>query len=189
LVDRGVFRANQIFGKVGLERLDERAEPYRIRKVKTGMVVHSPVPILAHSLADFDAVFIGLPNRLVRVERLALKRVRRRVPEGSKSGVYASSRGFLQTAFLREGSGITLYMAARESAKQVIDRHAQCFALDIPQGQVDRSQGIELLAPCRVKIAAEHRLPQMVDAHRVFADDHRRTLFNRIRRAPFAETR
>src|SRR5207237_1006286 len=89
-----------------------------IRQRHSG-VVDSQEPILAHPRAAFKSLLIGSPNLLVRVDRRALQRGRRRGPEGSKSGVYASSRGFLQTPFLREGTGITLYMAERESAKQV----------------------------------------------------------------------
>ncbi len=63
-------------------------------------------------------------------------------------------------------------------AQEIIDRHAQSFALDVPQRDIDRRDGRHEDALGREKAAAHEQLPNMFDARRVLADQERLEMFD-----------
>ena len=83
---------------------------------------------------------------------------------------------------------VHLHLVAHPPAQQVVDRHAEGLALDVPQGLVDAGDGAHQDRAAAIKAAAVHGLPQVVDAARVLADQEWRHLvdgrFDRAR-APF----
>ena len=78
-------------------------------------------------------------------------------------------------------------MIAGLAAQQLPHRHAQGLALEIPQRQVQRAQGVLLLAPGGIEIATIHLLPQLLGAERIGADQHAGALLHRVGRAAFAD--
>ena len=83
--------------------------------------------------------------------------------------------------------GIAFEIVAVHAAEQVIDRHIQRFALEIPQRQVERTQGMDFLPARRVEPRAIHILPAAFDRERVLADQPAGTLLQRVAGAPFAD--
>ncbi len=79
------------------------------------------------------------------------------------------------------------HAVAHQAAEQLVHRHAQHLALDVPQRLVDAGDGAHQDRPAPIEAAAVQRLPQVVDAARVLADEvvgqfvHRR--FHRTRAA------
>jgi len=65
LIDLGIFRSDQILGKVGLERLNQCAEPHGIREVEAGVVIQRPIAVFSHAVAYLDAVLVCLPHHLM----------------------------------------------------------------------------------------------------------------------------
>ena len=59
------------------------------------------------------------------------------------------------------------------AAQQIIDRHAQRLALDVPQGDVDGRDGGREDALGREEAAPEEHLPDVFGSHRVLADEQR----------------
>ena len=60
---------------------------------------------------------------------------------------------------------------AAQPAQQFVHRHAQRAPLDVPQRLVDARDGAHDLRPATVKACAIHRLPQVLNAPRVFAQE------------------
>ena len=60
-------------------------------------------------------------------------------------------------------------LVAHQPAQQLVNRHAQRFALDVPQRDVDGRHGAGQNALRREKAAAEEQLPDVLDPKRVHA--------------------
>jgi hypothetical protein len=63
--------------------------------------------------------------------------------------------------------------------EQLIERHPGAFALDVPERGIDSAEGVHehgTVAPIRTLI---HRLPEVLDVVRVFADEERSQVFVR----------
>ena len=79
------------------------------------------------------------------------------------------------------------HLVAHETAEQLVHRHAQHLALDVPQRLVDTGDGAHQDRAAAVETGAIHGLPEVIDAARVLADQvvgqlmHRR--FHRARTA------
>ena len=61
------------------------------------------------------------------------------------------------------------------------------LALDVPQGQVERAQGVLLFASRRIEEGARHILPQPLDVVRVLADQPAGALLQHVLGAAFAD--
>src|SRR5687768_11325589 len=69
------------------------------------------------------------------------------------------------------GRGKALHPLTAGAAQELVDRHAEPFPEDVPQRDIDRRErGGSDLATLEVR-AAIHRLPEVLDAARVFADE------------------
>src|SRR6266508_4619321 len=67
--------------------------------------------------------------------------------------------------------GVADHLVAREAAEQFVDRDAQRFALDVPEGDVDGGDGGGGDLAGREEAAPEHLLPEVLDAAGVLADE------------------
>ena len=70
--------------------------------------------------------------------------------------------------------------------QQVVHRHLQHPALDVPQRQIDGALPVDLLPARRIKAVHVHVLPQLLDLERIPADDASGEITDEIRRAAFA---
>ena len=78
-------------------------------------------------------------------------------------------------------------MLAVHAAQKLINRNVQRLALDVPKGQVERAQSMNLLAARRIEERSIHVLPAAFDVERIAADQSAGALFQRIARASFAD--
>jgi hypothetical protein len=65
---------------------------------------------------------------------------------------------------------VDLDAVAHLAAEQLVDRHAERLALDVPERLVDAGDRTHQDRAASVEIAAVHRLPEVVDARRVLPD-------------------
>ena len=65
--------------------------------------------------------------------------------------------------------GVDAHPLPRRAAEQLVDRHAQRLALDVPQGHVDAAQGAGEHRAAAIEGVAVDRLPVMDHLARVFA--------------------
>jgi hypothetical protein len=75
----------------------------------------------------------------------------------------------------------------REPAQELVHRHAQRLAADVPEREVDRALRVQLLARRRVEVGAVHELPEVLDPRRVLADDQARELLDHVAAAALAD--
>src|SRR5690606_19881118 len=66
---------------------------------------------------------------------------------------------------------VGLHPLAHQAAEQLVDRHAQGLALDVPQRLVDAGDRAHQDRAAAVEAAAVQHLPQVVDARRIAADE------------------
>src|ERR1700733_1360592 len=68
------------------------------------------------------------------------------------------------------GSVIALNVVAYRPAEQLMDGSIQRLSFDVPQRQVERTDCVSSFAAWRIKVAAIHVLPQMLNELRIAAD-------------------
>ena len=78
-------------------------------------------------------------------------------------------------------------MVAVHAAEQLVDRHAQRLAFEIPQREIQRADSVEPFAPGRVVKCAIHVLPHAFDVERVPPDQAARAGFQRVASAAFTD--
>ncbi|MCY1368989.1 hypothetical protein D9M69_560030 [compost metagenome] len=66
--------------------------------------------------------------------------------------------------------GIGADTLAHRAAEQLMHRHAEVLALDVPEGLVDAGDGAHQHRAATVEAAAVHDVPQVLDVARVLAD-------------------
>ena len=74
-------------------------------------------------------------------------------------------------------------------AEQLIERHVQRLALDVPQRQVDGTERVQPLFAGRVEPVHEGGLPNHLCVERVLADDASGDVTNRVRRPALTDAR
>src|SRR5262249_20322642 len=171
--------------EIRLQLFELRAEPDRIGEVETSVIINGPVAVFADAFANLAALLDGSAHRGVRVEDAA-GTIGDGGAQRAEAGFDTGMRGLFQVAFAREAGGVAFDMVMSEAAKQFIDRHAEGFALDVPQRHIESAERMQLLAAGRIEVAAVHELPQVVDSRRVFADQHRTALGDSVLGAAFA---
>ena len=120
------------------------------------------------------------------------RRVGRARAVRAKSGFHGGARAFHNAhagayAGNDAAGGIALAEVARHAAQQGVDRPAEHLAFDVPQRQVERADGVDLLAPGRIEEGARHVLPEALDVLRILADQASRGLLQGVARAAFAD--
>ncbi len=84
---------------------------------------------------------------------------------------------------------IELDVLARLAAEQLIERHVQRLALDVPQRQVDGAERVQPLFAGRVEPVHEGGLPDHLGVEGVLADDASGDVADRVRRPALADAR
>src|SRR6185295_20325443 len=87
----------------------------------------------------------------------------------------------------RAARGVALAVVTRRSAEQLVHRHAERLALDVPEREVERAERVRLLAARRVEPRDVHFLPDRFGVERVLADERTGALLERVLRAAFAD--
>ena len=99
----------------------------------------------------------------------------------SFSPIAAASAG--GTSALRQTRRrVQLDVLARLAAEQLIERHVERLALDVPQRQVDGAERVQPLLAGRVEPVHEGGLPDHLGVERVLADDASGDVADRVRR-------
>ena len=86
------------------------------------------------------------------------------------------------------GSVIALAVIARHATQDGVHRLVQRLAFDVPQGQVERAQGMHLLAARRVEESPRHILPQLFDILRIASDQPSGALLQRVLGTAFTDS-
>src|SRR5438046_2937821 len=120
----------------------ENPPPDGVRQVESRVVIERPAPVLADTLANLHAVLVSLAHHLARVEGRAGRRIGGRVPEGAEAGLDAGASGLLETPVRGERGRIALHVVPSQAAEQFVHWNAEGLTLDVPEGEVDRAQGV-----------------------------------------------
>ena len=87
----------------------------------------------------------------------------------------------------RAAGGVALAVVARDAAEQFVHGQAERLALDVPQREIQRAEGVRLLAPRRVEPGDVGLLPDPLDVEGVLADERARHLLEGVLRAALAD--
>ena len=137
--------------------------------VHPAMEVHADAEVRTAGVADGGDVGDHLVDLVVGVDELHLF-----------AGVHLDGGKALGLALQRLGRGLRRAIAADPgidadavahlAAEQFVHRHAQGFALDVPQRLVDAGQGTHVDAAAPIEAAAVEHRPVVFDVARVLAD-------------------
>ncbi len=140
------------------------------------MEVDGDVDVVADGLAQLREPFGGVLHRGRRLDvarrpalgRAGLERREARAPcpVSSSSGVPAWA--------------VDADAVARRAAEQLVDRHAQRLALDVPERQVDAAESAGEDRTAAVEGVPVNRLPVVRDPPRILADQVRLDLLDRV---------
>src|ERR1022692_2220321 len=130
---------------------------------------------LAGASAALPVPLDQLVDPLWEMERAVGRRFGGARPVGAKAGFHGRPRALHDAhAGAHAGNdaagGIALAEIPHHPAQQGMDRPAEHLALDVPQRQVERADGVNLLAPRRIEKRARHVLPQAFDILRILPD-------------------
>ena len=87
------------------------------------------------------------------------------------------------------GGVVALAIIARHAAQNGVDRLVERLAFDVPQRQIERAEGVHLLAPRRIEVGAVHILPEALDVLRILSDQAAGALLQSVPRSAFADAR
>ena len=158
------------------------------------MEVDAPVAGRADALADFLALGDDAVDGLARVVDAADRDVGGAHAERPIAGVHGRLRAVVQRDWFRasrrrrhERRPVTLTVVAHRAAEQLVHGQLERLALDVPERQVHRADGVRLLAPRRIEPGDEHLLPDRLDAERILADERAGALLERVFRSALAD--
>src|SRR5689334_18712433 len=121
------------------------------------MEVDAPSAILTYALAHLLAKLVHTLDVVEPVDYRAGGVSGNAI--GAEAGVHARLRYFLRCPSSRVAGGVALDILAGLTAEQLIDRHSQSLALQVPERDVERAQCMRFFAPGGIEVGAEHRLP------------------------------
>ena len=153
------------------------------------MEVDHEVAARTNAFARGAAVGLHLAHPFAGVVARGARRQARGVePEQPPAGLHARGGAVAQrVAAAPEGGRVALEVIAVHSAEQLVHRHAQRFAFQIPQRQIERTDRMKPFASGRIVEGAIHVLPQTLDVERVLADEPPGARLQRVARAAFAD--
>ena len=188
LVAHGVLDEERV---VGLDRL---AAAQGVAKVEALMEVDAPVASGSDSLACLPAFLLDAPHDGARIEDVADGDVARSHPERAIARLDGRARALAEAQLRvrprrRRAREVALAVVAGGASEQLVHRHVQRLALDVPERQVQGAQRVRLLAARRVEPGDVRLLPDGLDPERVLADQRARHLLERVLRAALAEAR
>src|SRR5690606_40086179 len=119
----------------------------------------------------------------------ALPRIVGRMAIRAEACFAARAGRVLERAAGRPGENrrVALDVIPRLAAEKLPDGHVERLAFQVPKGDVERAERMQLLAAGRIEVAAHHALPMMLDPEGVETDEHPRAFLHRPRLAAFAD--
>src|SRR5712691_2135301 len=188
LVDGRLLGAHQILDEEGLEVLDQVAQSNCVGHVETGVEVDGPVAVGGDALVQLLAQLMGAPHHHARVEAVAagVGAVR---PVRLEPGLDAGAGRLPGRATIRERGRVAGDVLAGETAEELVRRDTQGLAPDVPERQVERTLGMQLLAARRIEVATVHELPEVFYSRRVLSDQQARELLESVAGAALADAR
>ena len=129
-VDARVFTAHQILDEVGPKRFNHVRQRHRVRHVEFRVEVNAPGAILANALAYLLAKFVYALHVFEAVDYRATCVGRNAV--SAEACIHTRLRYLFRRSIRRVPSRVAFHVLTGLSAEQLIDRHAQSLALQIP---------------------------------------------------------
>ena len=188
------FRAHRILHEIRRQMLNQAASANGLDQIEALVEIHAPVAVLAHAFARGRAVFQQLVQPLMRVERPVGRGVGGAHAERPVARFHGGLRPFPDAHAGRDpgnapGRVVAFAVVAHHAAQQLVHRQLLHLALQIPQRQIQRAQGVHLFAPRRIEEGPRHVLPQLFDILRILADQPPRQRFQHVLGAAFADAR
>ncbi len=174
-----------ILDEVRFVLFDEAAAAQRVGVVEALVEVDAPVAVRADAFADFLAGGRDEPHAFVRVVDVVDNRAAARVgAERAIAGFHHRARPVAQreSGARNAARRIALAVVADGAAEHLVHGHAERFALDVPEREVERAHGVDLLVARRIEPGHVHLLPDGFDAERILADERRRRLLEHVLR-------
>ena len=114
-------------------------------------------------------------------------------PEGAIAGGDGGLGALLEAhAALHAGNGaaggVALAEVAGHAAEQGVDGAAEDLALNVPEGKIERAEGVDFFAAGRIEEGARHVLPETLDVLRVLADEAAGALLERVAGSALADS-
>jgi hypothetical protein len=156
--------------------------------------VDAPVAVRPDALAYFLALLRDAADHLARVVGAADRHVGGAHAECAVAGVHRRLRPIAQrhrsgaaAGRPHAGGAVALAVIAHRAAEDLVHRQTQRLALDVPEREIHRADGVNLLAPRRIEPGDEHLLPDRFDLERILADQRAGALLERVFRAALAD--
>src|SRR5690242_5211017 len=108
---------------------------------------------------------------MVRVKN-PVRVITNRGPVGSKSSIHTGTCSLSCRSLPGKSGRVTFDIITHPPTNQLIDRYTKLLALDIPKGQVECPQCMQLFPPGWIEETSIHHLPKVLDAVRIFANKH-----------------
>ena len=162
-------------------------------EVEPLMQVDAPVAVGPHGLPDVAAVLLDAAHDGAGVEHRANRHVAGPHAERAVPGLHRRSRALLQAercgvrygaGGTRAAGGVALAVVTRGAAEQFVHGQAERLALDVPQGEIQRAEGVRLLTARRVEPGDVGFLPDPLDVERVLADERASATCSRVSLSP-----
>src|SRR5258706_9266969 len=153
------------------------------------MEIDQPIAVRADTFADLVAIAVKLVDALAGVVDVASPEAGSIQTEGAIARSDHRAGTLLKRRAAAHAAGdIAFAVLARQAAQQDMHGQAQGLTLDIPQRQVERSEGVYLFPSRRVEERTIHVLPETFDELGILADQPSGTLLDRILRAAFSDS-
>ena len=145
-------------------------------------------PFVAHALANLLAVARTFCGPSCRDERRPLPRIRDTDVRKARNPASMQARAVSFRLPCRETRRVAFDVSRLEPAEQLVHRHAERLALDVPQCHVERAQGVHLLPARRDRNSPGTSIATVFDARGILADQHVGALLDGVLRAAFADS-
>ena len=180
---------NRILDEIRIELFDHPAAAERVGEGEPLVEVDHEVPARTNAFAGGAAVGLHLAHAFAGVVAERARRQARSIePEQPPAGLHARGGAVAQrVAAAPERRRVTLQIIAVHAAEQLVHRHAQRLAFQIPQRQIERTDRMQPFASGRIVEGAVHVLPQSFDVERVLADEPPGAWLQRVARPAFAD--
>lgn len=166
----GLFGQHRLFDEQRLERLEFAQQRLGHRRADAAVEVDAEVDGVAEGFADFGHLDHRSVDRARAVDQLHFFGAVELEGVETQRAVVGDLLDDRARAVAADPA-IGLHAVAHQPAQQLVYRHAQRLALDVPQRLVDTGDRAHQDGAATVETGAVHGLPQVVDARRILADD------------------
>ena len=177
-ITRSILRSQRIFDEERAIWFQRLAKLDGVRRVQPRMHIEAKLYVGSDSIAHQRHLLFRDTHRLYRLQQsvhpLVLEDASRLrlSPAHELPAIRNRPLAVLHKFFCRAPLRMWIrhHLVAHRPAQQLIDRHLQCLALNVPQCNVYRANGAAIHLVRRKEPAAKHVLPQPFRAERVLPD-------------------